>query len=123
MYNKIDPNNVDQKQTTHNSLYTLANNKLHLSSDLEDLHSNNTNSRQGKLIIAYNNKIGNKALCPRTFYALYAKPNKEPNEHLIYRLDTNQLVVTKDYRTVPVPEDLDDTICETEPYENKVSNQ
>ena len=37
VYNNIDHNNVDWKQTNHNSLYTLANNKLQLSSDLEDL--------------------------------------------------------------------------------------
>ena len=33
MHNKIDHDNVDQKQTNHNSLYTLSNNKLQLSSD------------------------------------------------------------------------------------------
>ena len=38
---------------------------------------------------------------------------------MIYRLATDQVVITKDYQTVPVPKDLDDTICETEPYENK----
>ena len=37
MYNNIDHNNVDQKQTNHNSLYTLTNNKLQLNSDLENL--------------------------------------------------------------------------------------
>ena len=38
---------------------------------------------------------------------------------MIYRLSTDQIVVTKDYQTVPVPEDLVDTICKTDPYENK----
>ena len=36
MYNNIDHHNVQQEQTNHNSLYTLADNKLQLSSDLED---------------------------------------------------------------------------------------
>ena len=36
MYNSINHNNVDQKQTTHTSLYTLADHKLQLSSELED---------------------------------------------------------------------------------------
>ena len=36
MYNNIDHDNVHQEQTNHNNLYTLANNELQLSSDLED---------------------------------------------------------------------------------------
>ena len=66
MYNNIDHNNVDQKQTTHNSIYTLADNKLQLSSDLEDLDWNSTDSHKGELIIAYDNLVGNKTLCTRT---------------------------------------------------------
>ena len=61
------------------------------------------------MIIAYNDEIGNKTLCPRTFYALHVEPNQEGNGHLIYRLDKDQIVVTMDYRTVPVPEDIDHT--------------
>ena len=55
----------------------------------------------------YYNEIGNTTICPRTFYALYDKPNQEGNVHMIYRLDKDQIVVTKDYWTVPVPEDID----------------
>ena len=40
---------------------------------------------------------------------MYAKPNKDGNRHLIYRPSTDQIVVTKDYQTVPVSEDLIDT--------------
>ena len=58
---------------------------------------NNTNSHKGKLIIAYNNKIGNKTFCPRSFYVLYVDSNQEGNDHLIYRLDKDQIVVTKGY--------------------------
>ena len=38
MYNNIDHDNVVWKQNSHNSLYTLADNKLQLSSELEDLN-------------------------------------------------------------------------------------
>ena len=67
----------------------------------------------------YDNKVEYKTLRPRAFYALHVKPNEEGNRHLIYRLSIDQIVVTKDYQTVPVPEDLVDTICESDPYENK----
>ena len=60
-----------------------------------------------KVFIVYNNKVGNKTLCPRTFYVLYVKPNQESNGHLIYRLDMDQIVDTKNYQTIPVPEDID----------------
>ena len=117
--NNIDHHNVNQKQTNHNSLYTLANNKLQLSSDLEDLDWNSTNSHKGELVIVYDNKVGNKTLRPREFYALSVRPNENGNGHLIYRLSTNQIVITKDYQTVPVPEDLDDVINKTDSYDNK----
>ena len=119
MYNSIDHNNVDQKQTNHNSLYTLADNKLKLSSALENLGWNTTDSQEGELIITYNSNVGNKTLRQKAFYVLYVKLNEEGNRHLIYRLATDQIVVTKNYQTVPVPENLVDTICETDPYENK----
>ena len=38
---------------------------------------------------------------------------------MIYKPSTNQIVVTKDYRIVLVPEDLVDKICEIYPYNNK----
>ena len=104
MYSNIDLNNIDQKQTTNDNLYTLADNKLQLSSDLEDLDWNSTDSHENELVIAYDNKVGNKTLYPKTFYALYVKLNQW---HLIYIPDKNQIVVTKDYRTVSVPENID----------------
>ena len=55
MYSKISHNNVNQKQTTNHNLYTLANNKIQLSSDLEDLDLDSTDNHKGDLIIAYNN--------------------------------------------------------------------
>ena len=38
---------------------------------------------------------------------------------MIYRLSTDQIVIPKNYQTVPVPEDLVDTICKSDLYENK----
>ena len=38
---------------------------------------------------------------------------------MIYRLSTDQIVVTKDYRKVSVPEGLVDTINKTDSYDNK----
>ena len=61
MYNNIDHQTVHQKQTNHNSLYTLADSELQSSFDLEDQNEaidwNNTNSHKGELIIAYDNKV------------------------------------------------------------------
>ena len=114
MYNNIDHNNVNQKQTNYHNLYTFADDELHLRSDIEDFKWNSTDSHKSELIIAYDNKVGNKTLCPRTFYALYVKPNQEGNGHLIYRLDKDQIVVTKNYQTVPVTEDIDHTSINNE---------
>ena len=63
MYNNINHHNIHQKQTNHNILYTLANNELQLSSDLEDQNEgvdwNSTNSHKGELVLAYDNKVRN----------------------------------------------------------------
>ena len=103
MYSSATHDNANQKQTTTRNLYTIAANKLQSSSDLEDLDRDSTNSHIGELIIAYDNKIKNKILCPRTFYTLYVKQNQEDNGHLVYRLDKDQIVVTKNYQTIPIP--------------------
>ena len=113
-YTNINHNNVDWKQANHHNLYTFDNNKQQISSDLEDLNWDSTDSHKGELIIAYNNKVGNKTLCLRTFYELYVKPNQEGNGHLIYRLDKDQIVVTKNYQTVPVTKDIDHTSIKNE---------
>ena len=31
----------------------------------------------------------------------------------------DQIVLTEDYQTVPVPEDIVDRMCESDPYDNK----
>ena len=87
IYSNIIHDNVKKKQTTNHNVYTLFNNKLQLSFELEDLYWDSTNNHKGDLIIAYNNDVGNKTLCPRTFYVLYVDLNQKGNGHLIYRLD------------------------------------
>ena len=101
--------NANQKQTINRNIYTVTDNKLQSSSDLEDLDWDSTDSHIGELIIAYDNEIGNKILCLRIFYALYVKLNQENNGHLVYRLDKDQIVVTKNYQTLPVPEGINHT--------------
>ena len=95
VYNNINHYNVQQEQTIHNSLYTIANNKLQLSSDLEDPNGaddwKSTNSHKRELDIAYNTEAGNNVLRPRVFYALYIRLNNNGNDHLIYNLSTYQI--------------------------------
>ena len=78
VHNKIDYHNVQQEQTIHNSLYTIADNELQLSSNLEDPNEaddwKSTNSHKGKLVIAYNTKAENNTLHQKVFYALYIDP-------------------------------------------------
>ena len=106
MYSNTAHYHTNQEQTTNHNLYTITDNKLRSSSDLEDLDWDITDNHKGELIIAYDNKIGNKILYPRTFYTLYVEPNQEGNGHIVYSLDEDQIVVTKNYRTTSVPEDL-----------------
>ena len=108
----------------HNSLYTLADNKLQLSSDLEDLKKTNdqksTNSHKSELVITYDTNAGNNALHPSIFYALYIGSNDDSNGHLIYKLYMNQILVTMEYQSVPVPEDLIKEVNETNSSDNKI---
>ena len=50
---------------------------------------------------------------------LYVKPNNDCNGHLIYRLSTDQILVTKEYQSVPVPKNLIVAISETDSSKNK----
>ena len=110
VYNNIDYHNVQQEQTIHNSLYTLADQELQLSSDLEDPNEANdwksTNCHKGELVIAYNTKARINALRRRILYALYIKPNDYSNNHLVYKLSTDQILVIMEYQSVAVLEDL-----------------
>ena len=99
VYNNIDYQTTQQKQTNHNSLYTLAENKIQSGSDLEDQNKaidwKSTNGHEGELVIVYNNKVENRTLQPRVFYALYVRLNNDGNGYLIYRLSTDQIFATK----------------------------
>ena len=103
MCNNIDHQTAQQTQTNHNSLYTFADNEIQSSYDSEDQNEavdwKITRGHEGELVIAYDNKVGNRTLCPKAFYALYVKPNEDGNRHLIYKLSMDQIVVTKDYQT------------------------
>ena len=115
---------IIEEQTNHTSLYTLANNKLQLSYHLEDPNKANdwkrTNSYKGELVIAYNRNTRNNALHPGIFYALYIGPNDNGNGHLIYKLSTDQIVVTMKYQSVLVPKDLIKAMNETDLSDNKI---
>ena len=108
----------------HNSLYTLANNKLQLSSDLEDPNEanewNSTNSHESELVIAYNTNAINNTLRPRLFYALYIGPHDDGNSHLIHNISIDQILVTMKYQSVPVPEDLIEVTNEIDASDNKI---
>ena len=121
MYNNTNHQTAQQKQTNHNSIYILADNEIQSSSDLEDqnkaVNRKSTNGHEGKIVVADDNKVGNRTLWPRVFYALYVRPNNNGNGHLIYRLSMDQVLVTKDYQSVPVPEDLIEATSETESYD------
>ena len=97
VYSNVNHKNIQQEQTTHNSLYRLTNSELQLNYNLQDLYRTDdwksTNSHKGELVIAYDNKVGNKTLRPRVFYALYIRPSDNDNGHLIYRLSTDQTFV------------------------------
>ena len=92
--------------------------------DLEDQYRINdwksTNSQKCELVIAYNNKVGNKTLHPMVFYALYIRLSDNGNGYLIYRLSTDQILITKEYQSVHVPEDVIEAISETKSYDNKI---
>ena len=124
VYSKTNHKNVQQEQVTHNSLYRLTNSDLQLNYGLEDLYKTDdwrsTNYHKGELVIAYNNKIGNKTLHPRVFYALYIKQNDIRNGYLIYRLSTDQILVTKEYQSVHGLEDLIEVISETNSSDKKI---
>ena len=116
--------NRSRLQCTHTSLYHLADSKLQLNYDLEEWYKTDdwksTNSHKDKLVIAYDNKVGNRTLHPRVFYALYIRPNNIRHGHLIYRLSTYQILVTKEYQSVPVSDDLIEATKKTNSYDNRI---
>ena len=92
--------------------------------DLEDLYGTNDwksiNSHKNELIIAYNNKAKNNTLYSKVFYALYIKPNDDSNNHLIYDLLRDKIVVTTNYQSAPIPADLFEPTNRTESSNYKI---
>ena len=95
-----------------------------MSSDLEDRNEandwKNTNSHEGELVIAYDTNAGNNRLRPRIFYELYMGPNDDGNVNLIYKLSTDQTLLTMKYQAVPVPKDLIKVMNKTDASNNKI---
>ena len=124
VYSNINSKNIQQERTIYNSLYHLVDSELQLNYNLEESYRTNewksTNSHNGELVIAYDNKVGNKALHPRVFHALYIKPNDIGEGHLIYRLSTDQVLITKDYPPVHVSDNLIEAMNKTNSYDNKI---
>ena len=124
VYSNINHKYIQQEWTTHNSLYRLGNSEIQLNYDLEESYRTDdwksTNSHKGELVIVYNNKVGNETLHPIVIYILYIRPNDIDNGHLIYRLSTDQILVTKEYQSVPVSDDLIEGIKETNSHDNKI---
>ena len=124
MYSNINHQNVQQEQTNHNILFTFANNKLQLISDLEDPNKDDvwksTNVHEGELVIVYKASVENNALRPRIFYVLYVGSNDDGNGYLIYKLSMDQILVTIKYQSIPVPGDLIETMNETDSSDNKI---
>ena len=54
------------------------------------------------------------------FYAFYIKPNDYNNDHLIYNLSTDKIVVTMKYQSVPVPRDLIELMNKIDSSKNKI---
>ena len=51
---------------------------------------------------------------------MYIGLNNGGNGHLIYKLSTNQILVTMKYQSIPVPEDLIEAIKEKDSFNNKI---
>ena len=124
-YSNIEDHEICYKQTNqNNSCYTLVDNKLQLSSHLEDLNETNdwktTNIHEGELVVAYNTNAGNNTLRPKTFYALYIVLNDNSNGNLIFKLSTKYILITIKYQLIHIPEDLFEAINETDSFNNKI---
>ena len=70
--------------------------------------------------MTYNTNAGNNSLCPRIICVLYIRPNNDGNGHLIYKLSTDQILVTMKYQSVPLPEDLIKAMNKTDSSDNKI---
>ena len=122
-----DYSNIEDYDTQHeranrnNNVYTLVEDKLQLSHQLKDPNKTNDwktkNSHEDELVVTYDN---NAVLRPRIFYLLYIRPNGRGNNHLIFKLSTQKILVTMKYQPVHVPEDAIKTKDETDSFNNKI---
>ena len=55
-----------------------------------------------------------------TLYTLYIEPNNNDIGHLMFKLSTKQILTTMKYQPVPVPENLFNTINETNSFTTKI---
>ena len=86
-----DNSNVEDHGTQHewinqnNSLYTLVQNELQASPQLEDHNATNywktTNKHEGELVMAYNNNARSNIFYQKLFYSLYIRPNNNGIGH------------------------------------------
>ena len=62
--------------------------------------------KMGELVLAYNIKLDNKTLKPRTFYALYIGPNDGGIGHSVFKLSTKMMVVMPRCKPMPMPDNV-----------------
>ena len=109
---------LNTSKPTEIIVFTLVENELHSSPQLEDQNHTNdwktTNTHEGGLVMAYNNSARINTLYSRTFYALYIGPNNNSAGYSIFKLSTKQILTTPKYKPVPTPEDLIKGISETD---------
>ena len=91
--NNIEDHGAQHKKIDqHNSFYTLVENELQPSPQLEDKNETDVwktpNRHQGELVMAYNNNARSNILYPRILYAIYIEPNDSGTDHLIFKLST-----------------------------------
>ena len=60
--------------------------------------------------MAYDNNTRSNTFYLRTFYALYIGPNNSGTGHLIFKLSTEQILITSRVKPVPMSKDLIKTI-------------
>ena len=62
--------------------------------------------KMGKLVLAYDVKSNNKTSKPRTFYALYIRPNDGGTGHSVFKLSTKSMIITPKCKPIPMPDDV-----------------
>ena len=120
-YSNIVDHETQHKRTNqNNNEYTLAENKIQSSHQLENQNETNdfktTNKHGGGLVMAYNNNAKSNTLYPRSFCALYIGPNDNGAGHLIFKLSTKQILTTLNFKPVHMYTNLFRTINEQDSF-------